>query len=122
MMTFWHIKYPTIFHVILSSGGMPKDHFSYCMTVPPMPTATFIWVRFEPLLRDIQFTYPQVTGHALNKVTKDIINRFHVSQGRKVQLVFFFNICLGYILTLLQVTYLGGIVMDFQLKARQSMT
>src|SRR5258705_8378770 len=95
MMTFWHIKYPTIFHVILSSGGMPKDHFSYCMTVPPMPTATFIWVRFEPLLRDIQFTYPQVTGHALNKVTKDIINRFHVSQGRKVQLVFFFQYLRG---------------------------
>ena len=59
-------------------------------------------------------------GHALNKVIKDIINRFHVLQGRKVQYVCFEpHISLELPLTTRQVSCQDGIVMVFQSKTKR---
>lgn len=48
------------------------------------PTATCIWVSCDAEA-DKQLLINQ--GHALNKILKDIINRYNVVRGRKVQYV-----------------------------------
>jgi isoleucyl-tRNA synthetase len=70
-----------------SSGKTPKARCLYSMMAHRMPMAIFIWVRYivHDFLRFLVLI--QQLGHALNKILKDIINRFHVSLGRKVQYV-----------------------------------
>lgn len=49
------------------------------MTGRRMRTATSTWVGAEPTRL--------TPGHALNKILKDMINRYNVIRGRKVQCV-----------------------------------
>ena len=53
------------------------------MTDPHTLMATYIWVGVYSLHVDPSEVL--WTGHALNKVVKDIINRFHLLQGRRIQ-------------------------------------
>jgi hypothetical protein len=62
------------------------------MMVLLMPMAVSIVVsrRLEYILFTI-LTESRQLGHALNKILKDIINRFHLMQGYRVQFVHIFN-------------------------------
>jgi hypothetical protein len=73
------------FALAQSSEKMPKGSFLFCMTDRLMRMATYIWVSLAiclTLLKNLCYT-----GHALNKIIKDIINRYHVSLGHRVQYV-----------------------------------
>lgn len=48
------------------------------------------------------------TGHALNKILKDIINRFHVSIGDRVQLVHGLIYCRVFSFLCIGFSYLPG--------------
>ena len=49
------------------------------------PMVTSIWVRHGFLRLSFVLIIYVPQGHALNKILKDIINRYHVSLGRRVQ-------------------------------------
>lgn len=67
-----------------SSGKIIKVLYSYCTMARRTQMATFIWVRHDSLFVASNISrYFQ--GHALNKILKDIINRYHVSLGHRVQ-------------------------------------
>lgn len=48
---------------------------------------TCIWVHILSSVRTFGPEIDAFPGHAMNKILKDIINRFHVSRGRRVQCV-----------------------------------
>jgi isoleucyl-tRNA synthetase len=60
------------------------DLYSSFMTVHRMRTDDCIWVS-APFFRAGWSDTHYYQGHALNKIIKDIINRFNVLLGRKVQ-------------------------------------
>ena len=52
-----------------------------------MQTGTFIWVRAVPVHSSNCLKHASYIGHALNKIVKDIINRYQVIRGRRVKCV-----------------------------------
>lgn len=71
----------------LSSGHRRTDLCLYFMTARPTLTATCTWVSVQAVLRVRRISLTWLLGHALNKILKDIINRFHLSIGERVQYV-----------------------------------
>lgn len=55
---------------------------SSCMTDRRTQMVIYTWVGLNILYIYVSYHH---LGHALNKVVKDIINRFHLTQGRKIQ-------------------------------------
>jgi len=97
---------------------MPKDHCLSFMTAPLMPTEICIWVHDYSYAFSGPLTEFTV-GHALNKVLKDIINRYQVLQGRRVRCVTLIMSQLNVHLKPLRLaTCLDGTVMGYPLRIK----
>lgn len=76
--------YSTSSKLTINSMMKIQTLFLCSMTGPRMLMVTFIWVSYNFILSST-FCKFEYVGHALNKVIKDIINRYNVIRGRRVQ-------------------------------------
>ena len=79
--------------------SLGKVRYSYCTMVLRMRTEVFIWVSQSSIISVLCNIY--YAGHAMNKIIKDIINRYHVIRGRKVKWVRVNRTSARFVLTLL---------------------
>ena len=70
--------------VVCDSKKTPKVRFLYCMMGHRTPMVLFTWVCVIASL-EMYGTNIWCVGHALNKIIKDMITRFHLLRGRKVK-------------------------------------
>lgn len=83
----------------------------------PMRTEVFTWVRGIDLVSGHLSDFKQCEGHALNKILKDIVNRYQVSRGRRVKYVHFLLHGI-HVLESVEVTSLAGTATVFPSRTR----
>ena len=70
--------------VVCDSKKTRRVRFLYCMMDRHTPMAIYTWVRVTASLETCS-TNGRCVGHALNKIIKDMITRFHLLGGWKVK-------------------------------------
>lgn len=81
-----YLRYGRLGHSRDISGQIIKDPYLYFTMDRHTPTGPYTWVRPWLLSRLVNLLIGTI-GHGMNKILKDIINRYHVLQGRRVKWV-----------------------------------
>jgi hypothetical protein len=97
------------------SGPTIEDLYSFCTMGRHMQMELCIWV-CNLTVSYMASSHHIPTGHALNKILKDIINRFQVLCGRRVKCVI--SVCIPVVPHTTEVILLVGIAMVFQSKPK----
>lgn len=97
------------------SGPTIEDLCSFSTMDHHMRMGLCIWV-CNPTNHCVASSHPIPTGHALNKILKDVINRFQVLRGRRVKYVI--HACRPIVPHTPEVIHQVGIAMVFQSKLK----